>query len=353
VPGGQDRPITRALEVSLASGEITVQLPLTGDGVRLSRDSHFILTLSREGSVTHDLSSVRLRIRTASLCDTPSHARDLLWTGDHHVYFSLRAGDYYDYDPDHPPCSYGIWRLDARTGQLCQLTSVQREERQLLAASSDGKVLVTGDVRALCYSGRRIPAGVQEGQRFPKENEECGKLSRDIQVCMCHTGVRITPDSGHTLCRSSTISCWRNAWGGPLWTEYVQTLCLMSVQCRRFSVALGRNAGGQAVLTRTGSRARATGARSVQTGLAHCETHYWRFGFAHHAKALIDHPMVGKLGPNALDLSLEEFRVLLKGRVARSRCTCWTRPASPGSATSTCRRRCGGPGSTRCSRSRA
>jgi formamidopyrimidine-DNA glycosylase len=31
-------------------------------------------------------------------------------------------------------------------------------------------------------------------------------------------------------------------------------------------------------------------------------------------KWVIDHPMVGKLGPHALDLSLEEFRTLLKGR---------------------------------------
>jgi formamidopyrimidine-DNA glycosylase len=48
--------------------------------------------------------------------------------------------------------------------------------------------------------------------------------------------------------------------------------------------------------------------------LAHCETHHWWFGYAHYAADPADHPMVGKLGPNALDLSLEEFRALLKGR---------------------------------------
>jgi formamidopyrimidine-DNA glycosylase len=55
---------------------------------------------------------------------------------------------------------------------------------------------------------------------------------------------------------------------------------------------------------------------------------FWWFGFAHYApmkrdpkgfgkplgSGVIDHPMVGKLGPNALDLSLDEFRALLKGR---------------------------------------
>lgn len=41
---------------------------------------------------------------------------------------------------------------------------------------------------------------------------------------------------------------------------------------------------------------------------------FWWFGFAHFVVAPADHPMVGKLGPHALNLSLEEFRALLAGR---------------------------------------
>ena len=41
---------------------------------------------------------------------------------------------------------------------------------------------------------------------------------------------------------------------------------------------------------------------------------FWWFGFAHYAADPADHPMVGKLGPNALDLSLDQFRALLRGR---------------------------------------
>jgi formamidopyrimidine-DNA glycosylase len=41
---------------------------------------------------------------------------------------------------------------------------------------------------------------------------------------------------------------------------------------------------------------------------------FWWFGYAHWAVELTDHPMVSKLGPNALDLSLEEFRELLRKR---------------------------------------
>ena len=41
---------------------------------------------------------------------------------------------------------------------------------------------------------------------------------------------------------------------------------------------------------------------------------FWWFGFAHFVADPADHPMVGKLGPNALDLTLDEFRALLRGR---------------------------------------
>ena len=80
---------------------------------------------------------------------------------------------------------------------------------------------------------------------------------------------------------------------------------------------------------------------------------FWWFGFSHYVKELAAHPMVGKLGPNAIDLSLEEFRALLKGRRGRSRRSCWTRTGSRGLGTCMCRRRCGGPRSTRCGRSQA
>jgi len=41
---------------------------------------------------------------------------------------------------------------------------------------------------------------------------------------------------------------------------------------------------------------------------------FWWFGYAHWASMLTDHPMTAKLGPNALDLSSDQFRALLKGR---------------------------------------
>jgi formamidopyrimidine-DNA glycosylase len=41
---------------------------------------------------------------------------------------------------------------------------------------------------------------------------------------------------------------------------------------------------------------------------------FWWFGYVHWADALADHAMTARLGPNAIDLSLEAFRSLLHGR---------------------------------------
>jgi formamidopyrimidine-DNA glycosylase len=41
---------------------------------------------------------------------------------------------------------------------------------------------------------------------------------------------------------------------------------------------------------------------------------FWWFGYAHYVADLADHRMTAQLGPNVLDLSLDEFRALLRGR---------------------------------------
>jgi formamidopyrimidine-DNA glycosylase len=49
-------------------------------------------------------------------------------------------------------------------------------------------------------------------------------------------------------------------------------------------------------------------------GSAALAVNFWWFGFVHYAANPAEHPMVGKLGPDALDLSLDEFHALLSGR---------------------------------------
>ncbi len=41
---------------------------------------------------------------------------------------------------------------------------------------------------------------------------------------------------------------------------------------------------------------------------------FWWFGYAHYVKSIDDHPMVSRLGPDALSLTLDQFRALLQGR---------------------------------------
>ncbi len=41
---------------------------------------------------------------------------------------------------------------------------------------------------------------------------------------------------------------------------------------------------------------------------------FWWFGYAHFAAELADHSPTARLGPNALDLTLDQFRELLRGR---------------------------------------
>jgi formamidopyrimidine-DNA glycosylase len=41
---------------------------------------------------------------------------------------------------------------------------------------------------------------------------------------------------------------------------------------------------------------------------------FWWFGYAHHTADLAEHKMTAQLGPNALNLTLDEFQALLRGR---------------------------------------
>ena len=49
-------------------------------------------------------------------------------------------------------------------------------------------------------------------------------------------------------------------------------------------------------------------------GLAYCVCHHWWFGYSHFAHDPAAHPMVGRLGPHALDLTLAQFEARLAGR---------------------------------------
>ncbi len=147
LPRAQDRSITSVLEMSLVSEEITDQLSLAGDDARLSPDGRLILTLSRGSFAAYDLASMPRRVRSIALPEMSGHIRELVWSTKGYVYFSLLAGDFYDYDPDNPPASLGLWRLEYSTGGLCQISGGSKQERQLLSFSPSSEILVTGDLQ--------------------------------------------------------------------------------------------------------------------------------------------------------------------------------------------------------------
>jgi len=88
----------------------------------------------------------------------------------------------------------------------------------------------------------------------------------------------------------------------------------LQVETSRGWLLLNLGMGGEILLTR---RDRLPEKYRVLFDLADGATlavNFWWFGQAHYAAELHDHAMTADLGPNALDLTLEEFRALLRGR---------------------------------------
>jgi WD40 repeat protein len=152
LPRGQDPSFDHVLQVSLATGETTGELSISGDPYAgLSPDGRFILTTVPQDILRlYALTAVHPSRREVVLPDSPSHTRNLLWTTNGSMYFSLLAGNFYDYDPSSPPAALGLWRLDLGTGKLCWVT--RRDGRTLVTGDLQGSVLVwdadTGQVTA-------------------------------------------------------------------------------------------------------------------------------------------------------------------------------------------------------------
>ena len=88
----------------------------------------------------------------------------------------------------------------------------------------------------------------------------------------------------------------------------------LQVETSRGWLLLNLGMGGEILLTR---RDRLPEKYRILFDLADGATlavNFWWFGQAHYAAELHDHAMTADLGPNALDLTLEEFRALLRGR---------------------------------------
>lgn len=88
----------------------------------------------------------------------------------------------------------------------------------------------------------------------------------------------------------------------------------LKVQTSGGWLLLNLGMGGEIILT---DRAHMPGKYRLVFDLADgacIAVNFWWFGYAHYAADWRDHPMVGKLGPHFMELSLDEFRALLRGK---------------------------------------
>jgi formamidopyrimidine-DNA glycosylase len=88
----------------------------------------------------------------------------------------------------------------------------------------------------------------------------------------------------------------------------------LQVETTQGWLLLGLGMGGEILLTNRGNlpeKYRLIFDLADGTCLA---INFWWFGYAHYAADLTAHKMTAQLGPNALDLTLDEFRALLRGR---------------------------------------
>ncbi|MBN1665839.1 MAG: hypothetical protein JW862_02080, partial [Anaerolineales bacterium] len=88
----------------------------------------------------------------------------------------------------------------------------------------------------------------------------------------------------------------------------------LQVQTSRGWLLLNLGMGGEILLTDRENLPEKYRLVFDLTGAAALVVNFWWFGYAHYSANLADHPMVGKLGPHMLNLTLDEFRTLLAGR---------------------------------------
>ncbi len=176
LPRGQDPAFGHVLVAALKSGEIETELPIEGDPIAsLAPNGRFIVTTMPQDTLNlYDLTMAPLKVHRLKLPNAPSHVRSLVWAPDGRLlYFSLLAGNFYDYEPDNPPAFYGLWRLDVESGTLSQVAAVAEIESQPVSISPDGQWLLLRYVRKGMWTDTatilHLPSGASESFALPAE----------------------------------------------------------------------------------------------------------------------------------------------------------------------------------------
>lgn len=174
LPRGQDPAIWGVLVAALESGAIEAELPIYGDLIAsLAPNGRFIATTAPQDILyLFDLASEPLKVHRVKFPNAPSHVRGLVWAPDGRLlYFSLLAGNFYDYDPDNPPTFYGLWRLHVESGVLSQVAALAEAENQPVTISPDGQWLLLRYVRKGMWTDTvtivHLPSGASESFTLP------------------------------------------------------------------------------------------------------------------------------------------------------------------------------------------
>ncbi len=174
LPVGQDPAFSTLLIVASGNGQIRQERAIEGElFAAISPDGRFLATTARRAAsagapegwalLLYDLSAPTAEPRVITLPQAPSHAWGLTWSPDGRaLYFLLRPGDLYD----DPATSLGVWRLDAASGAVEQVTASAPAEAIL---RTDGQWLVMqhmGENRATVVN---LATGATEDVELPEQ----------------------------------------------------------------------------------------------------------------------------------------------------------------------------------------
>ncbi len=155
-PFGQDPEFDQIWLLDMSKSDEVKEVSLQGIGVlvaSLSPSAQFLATIGQIPSTgdptdleavlsVYDLSSLDLPThRDFALPHSPSHFKEVLWSGDsQRVYFLLLPGKSWE----EPSTTYGLWSFDISTGGMSQVAAIPDVDFALSRISSDGKwILLT------------------------------------------------------------------------------------------------------------------------------------------------------------------------------------------------------------------
>jgi hypothetical protein len=154
LPFGQDPSFGALLIVNVGDGQVLEERTIEGElFATISPDGRRLVTTSRRAAsagaqeegvlLDYDLTASSAAPQIISLPKAPGHAWRLTWSPDSRaLYFLLRPGDLYD----EPATSFGVWRLDAASRVVEQVTD---------SAPVDAFLRTDGQWLMLQHSGER------------------------------------------------------------------------------------------------------------------------------------------------------------------------------------------------------